>query len=143
MSHDSTKIRMGTVLRGKPEITTEYPGTSVPGQAWRLKSDGTLSKAVADGELMGIDGGVDMGYAGKIALIRRGYGVPVKLKAEETLAKGDVLGIDDVTGEAAAVTTGVSASNAVVVVGSAAGMKGILDDGTEIDVVLVDMEGGL
>jgi hypothetical protein len=105
-----------------------------------LKSDGTLSKAAADGEALGISLGKDLSDTDKIAIVRRGLKVPLLLTDSFEPTVGAQVTIDDVTGIGKAAGSGVTGVNATFASGV---LTGIAEDGIEVDVALIDMPGGL
>lgn len=138
--HDSSKVLLGATRSNIKEATPEV-GYFQAGLAVRIDSSNELSVTKADGALIGISLGKTLdGVSGKSVVCREGILVPVLLKSGETMAVGEQLGIDDATGEAASVDTGVTGTNGIV---KATGITGVKEDGTEANVVLVDMIGGL
>lgn len=139
MAHDSSKVLLG-VNRSSFRIVDNKPGTVAAGLAVRQKSDGTLSNAKADGELLGISFGKNLGSHPSTHICRAGLQVPLLLTAGFTPTLGAQVAIDDVTGMAKAAGTGVTGVNAVY---SSAVLTGIKEDGTEANVALIDFQGGL
>jgi hypothetical protein len=76
--HDATKVLMGTTQSSDRTVDSKV-GSLPAGTIVRLKSDGTLSKAAADGEALGISLGKDLSDTDKIAIVRRGLKVPLLL----------------------------------------------------------------
>lgn len=138
--HDASKVLLGAT-RSNVRESSNHLGTVAAGLGCRLKSDGTVTTAASDGPEIGISLGKTLDNAGKRTVVcRAGLGVPVLLKSGETMTVGEQLGIDDTSGEAASIDTGVTGVNAYVV---ATGITGVKEDGTEADCVLVDFIGGL
>jgi hypothetical protein len=145
MGHDATKMQMGTTASNVKEVTNRAGDASTlrAGLVVRLKSDDTLSVAKADGSILGVSLGKDLSDAGRVAIVRKGLGVPVLLTNGFTPTKGAQVAISDTTGKAKAYTgTGDSYVNAFYASGSLTAVK---EDGTnEADgCALVDMAGGL
>jgi hypothetical protein len=137
--HDATKVLMGTTQSSDRTVDSKV-GSLPAGTIVRLKSDGTLSKAAADGEALGISLGKDLSDTDKIAIVRRGLKVPLLLTDSFEPTVGAQVTIDDVTGIGKAAGSGVTGVNATFASGV---LKGIAEDGTEVDVALIDMPGGL
>lgn len=139
--HDATKFQMGTTNSNVKEVSS-YVGSSTTfraGLCAHLKSDGTLSLASADGSKLGISLGKDLADAGRVAIARKGLGVPILLTNGFTPTKGAAVQISTTTGKAVSSGTTV---NAVYVSGA---LTGIAEDGTsEADgCALIDFPGGL
>lgn len=141
--HDATKIQMGTTLSNEREVSNKK-GSIAAGKAVRLKSDDTITTALADGSLMGISLGKDQSNTDRTAICRAGLGVPVALKSGFTNpAKGAQVAIDDTTGEAVAYTgSGNSYVNAFY---SSGALTRVDEDGTETatGAAYIDFPGGL
>lgn len=141
--HDSSKILMGNVPSTAKEIDNRK-GSIAAGKVVRLKSDDTISTALADGSILGVSCGVDLSNTDRTAIVRAGTKVPIKLKSGFTNpAIGAQVAIDDTTGEAVAYT---GSGNSYVNAKYASGAKTRIDeDGTETatGAALIDMEGGL
>lgn len=136
MSHDASKVLLGAT-RSSFKTVTNHVGAIQAGLGVRLKSDDTLSVTKADGEFIGISLGNSLdGVSARKSVCRQGELVPMLLKADETLDIGDQVGVDDATGEAAEIDTGVTGINAVV---RATGITGVKEDGTEAACILVDL----
>lgn len=137
--HDASKFLMGTTQSNIKEVDNRK-GSIAAGLGVRLKSDGTISVAKADGSLLGISLGKDLSDTGRTAICRKGLGVAVKLASGFTPTIGAQVALSDTTGEAKAYTgTGDTYVNAVY----KAVLTGILEDGTEAPVALIDFPGGL
>lgn len=140
--HDSTKVQMGNVPNSCKNIDSKK-GAIAAGLAVRLKSDGTLSVAAADGEMIGISCGKDLSNAGHTAIVRSGLEIPVLLTAAFSPTPGTAVHISDTTGKAIASGAGATAINAVY---SDLGVKtAVLEDGTEVasGAALIDFVGGV
>lgn len=139
MGQDATKVLMGSVA-GTFKTVDSLKGLIAAGTVVRLKSDGTLSIAKADGNAIGISIGIDLSDSGYTAICRRGAKVPVLLTSAFTPTVGAQVCIDDVTGLAKAAGSGVTAVNATYETST---LTGVLEDGTTANVALIDMPGGL
>jgi 3D (Asp-Asp-Asp) domain-containing protein len=146
MSHDATKVVLGATRSSFKHVENYAadPATFPAGTMVRLKSDGTISVTKADGAIIGVSLGRSLSDTKRLAVLKSGTAVPVLLTAAMTApVPGGAVWSDDVTGKAnivddGAVTTTVT--NGVYVSGV---LDGIAEDGTEVDVALIDMPGGL
>lgn len=79
MSHDASKVVMGqTAWSAKDVVEFDNDPASFPaGTAVRLKSDGTLSKTLADGQWLGVSLGRSLSSSKKTAICRAGLKVPM------------------------------------------------------------------
>lgn len=139
MSHDASKVLFGGILKSFKVVDNKI-GTILAGLAVRLKSDGTISIAAADGSLLGISCGKDLSDAGRTAIVRSGLAVPLKLTAAFTPVLGAQVFISDTTGLGIATGAGATGVNAVYASGL---LTGINEDGTTSPAALIDMQGGL
>lgn len=140
MAHDASKVLMGSSRSSVKEIDNRK-GTIAAGLAVRLKSDDTISVALADGNLLGISAGKSLSDTARTAIFRKGLAVPVKLASAFTPTIGAQVAISDTTGEAKAYTgSGDSYVNATYASGV---LTGVFEDGTEANVALIDFPGGL
>lgn len=142
MGHNPNQTLMGNVGSSAKEITNRK-GSIEAGLAVRLKSDGTITTAKADGELLGISVGQDLSFTDKTAICRKGLRVPVKLATSFNPVIGAQVHLSDTTGEAMASGAGATGVNATYVSGrlSAGGLKeGTLE---AVGAALVDFPGGL
>lgn len=137
--HDSGKVLMGSAVSSAREVVN-HVGTIEAGLVVRLKSDDTISVALADGHAIGISMGKELSDIGRTAIARKGLGIPVKLASGFTPAVGAQVSISDTTGEAMAAGTGATAVNAVY---ASAKLVGIGEDTLSKDVALIDFPGGL
>lgn len=144
MGQDASKIQMGTtkssdrtVDNRKGDVATFPAGTVV-----RLKSDETLSKAAADGSVLGVSLGKDLSNAGRVAICRRGLDVPIRLTASFVPAIGAQVFVSDTTGLAIASGAGATGMNATY---KTAALTLVEEDGTEVAAraAYIDMPGGL
>lgn len=144
MGHDATKIQMGSTKSSSREVdnragdVTAFPaGTLV-----RLKSDGTISKAAADGGVLGLSVGKDLANAGRVAIVRKGLDVPIRLTASFVPVVGAQVFISDTTGLAGASGAGFTGMNAIY---KTAALTLVEEDGTEVAAraAYIDMPGGL
>lgn len=140
MSHDPSKILLGTVQSSIREIGNKK-GTILAGRAVRLKSDGGISSASADGSLIGISVGRDLSNAGHTSYALRGAGVPLELEASFTPVQGAVVHLSNTTGKGAAAGAGATATAAVY----ASGLKSGIPEGggAEVPAAYIDFAGGL
>lgn len=139
--HDATKICLGTTLSSVKTVEN-FAGSIPAGKVCRLKSDGTLSLAKADGELLGVSLGKSLSDDSRTAIVRRGLKVPMLITTGLTPALGSQVSVDDVTGICKAAGAGVTAVNAKY---ASAVKASINEDGTvtAANCILVDFEGGL
>jgi hypothetical protein len=119
------------------KTVTSYAGSIAAGLATRIDDAGALSITEADGALLGISLGKDLSDSGRTAICRKGEGVPILLTAELVPVIGEQVQISASTGKAVASGTAV---NAVYRSGV---LTGILEDGTEAEVAIIDFVGGL
>lgn len=143
MGHDASKVQMGSLGSNHAEVSN-LKGSIEAGKVVRLKSDGTISTALADGGILGVSVGKDLSNTNRTSIVRDGLNVPIKLKSGFTNpAKGAQVAIDDVTGEAVAYTgSGNSYVNATYASGA---LTRVDEDGTETatGAAYIDMPGGL
>lgn len=140
-NHNPNKVLLGTT-RGNLKEVGNRKGVIAAGTAVRLKGDGTISTASADGGLLGISVGKDLSDIGRTAIAYKGIGVPVELTAAFTPTVGAAVGIDNVTGKAKAIGAGVTTVNAVYTTLLSDG--GLAEDGvTLVPCALIDFPGGL
>lgn len=140
MAHDPTRIQLGTTQSNIKDVDNRV-GAVDAGKIVRLKSDGTLSLAAADGSPLGISLGKDLSNTNKTAVARTGLRVPILLTAAFTPAIGAQVHVSDTTGLAIASGAGATGLNATYVTGI---MTGVKEDGvTEANVALIDFPGGL
>lgn len=140
MGHDPSKVLMGATTNSF-KVVTSHKGEVAAGLGVRLKgADDTLSTTKADGELLGISLGKDLSNTDFTSIVREGLGVPVLVKSGETPVLGTQVGIDDASGEAGVVGTGITGVNAIY---SKVGLTGVKEDGTTATVALIDFQGGL
>lgn len=139
MGHDASKVILGATISSVKTIDN-YAGTIAAGLCVHLKSDGSLSLAVADGSKLGISAGKSLSDTARTAVVRKGLGVPILLTAAFTPVKGAQVHISDTTGKAGTAGAGFTATNALY---QSAVLTGVLEDGSEADVALIDFQGGL
>lgn len=140
--HSATKVLMG-MTRNSFRHATPRAGSIEAGLIVRLKSDGTISVAAADGLPLGISLGKDLSNIGYTSIVRSGLEVPVLLTTGFTPTIGAQVHISDTTGRAVAAGAGATGMNAVYKSGKLTAIK---EDGTEestIGCALIDMQGGL
>ncbi len=154
MGHDATKVLMGTTQSSVKEVTN-YPGAAVlePGIVAHAKSDGTVTKAKADGSPVGVSLGRDLAHTTRTAVVRKGLRVPLKLKAGFTPTIGAAVLIDDAegygTGDGSNTAVNAvyaepfpGAANALVLATGGVAEDAADDTGT-VRVALIDYPGGL
>jgi hypothetical protein len=139
MSHDATKVLMGTT-RSSFKVVESHAGAIAAGKVVHLKSDGTITTAIADGAAIGVSLGLSQSDIDVCPVVKKGTGVPVLLTADATPVIGAQVNIDDTTGMADDAGSGVTAVNAIYASGA---LTGIAEDGSEVDCVLIDFPGGL
>ncbi len=142
MAHDSDVVVMGTGQSSVKEVDNRA-GVIAAGLAVRLKSDETITTALADGSLLGISLGRSLSDTSRTAIARKALRVPVVLTNGFTPVIGAQVAISDTTGKALAYTgSGDSYVNAVYVSST---LTGIDEDGAELadGCALIDFPGGL
>lgn len=141
MAHDATKVYLGNTTSSFKHIDSKK-GAIAAGLAVSVKSDGTVSVAVADGPRMGISLGKDMSDAGFMAIVRSGLKVPLLLTSGFTPTLGAAVVVSDTTGKAIAAGAGATAINATY---ASSTLTAILEDGTTdaVGCALIDMPGGV
>lgn len=142
MPHDDQAVLLGST-QSSYKVVDNMAGEIAAGTVVRLKSDGTISIAAADGNAIGISLGKDMSDIARTAIVRKGTRVPVLLTAAFNPVVGAQVNIDDVTGIAKAAGAGVTAVNAVYATGRLT-TGGVNEAGTAgVGVALIDFAGGL
>jgi hypothetical protein len=136
MSHDSTKVLMGAT-KSSLKTVTSHAGSIAAGLATRISSAGALTVTESAGSLLGVSLGKDLSDSGRTAICRKGEGVPILLDDGLTPVIGTQVQISTTTGKAVASGTAVNA------VYKSAVLTGILEDGTEANVAVIDFVGGL
>lgn len=141
MSHNASAIYMGSG-QSKTRTVDNYagdPATFVAGLCVHLKSDGTLSLAVADGSKLGISMGRSLSDTKRVAVARKGLRIPVLLANGFTPTVGAQVQISTTTGKA------VSSGTAVNAVYVSAVLTAYDEDGVAIadGAALIDFQGGL
>lgn len=136
-------VVLGSTLSSRRVVTCHENEVIEAGTAVRLADTNALSTDESDGELLGVSLGKGLSKTENATLIcRKGFLVPIKLTLGFYPTIGAKVYIDDDTGLADAHDTGnVTVTAAVYKTGIIAGEK--LEDGSEIPVALIDMEGGL
>jgi len=137
--HDATKVVLGST-KSSFRVVENHVGNIPAGKVVRLKSDDTISIAAADGSALGISLGKDLSDIGYTSFCREGSAVPILLTAAFTPTIGAQVAIHDTTGIAA---TKDGSSTYVNATYASAVLTGILEDGTEANVALIDFPGGL
>jgi len=139
--HSASKILMG-MTRSSYRHAEPMKGSIAAGTIVRLKSDGTISPAKADGSAMGISLGKDLSNIGFTSIVKAGTAVPIALTAAFSPVVGAQVNISDTTGLAIASGAGATGVNAYY---TTAALTRINEDGTETaaGAALIDMPGGL
>lgn len=109
--HSATTLYMGTHKSNiiESDNWSADPATFLAGLCGHLKSDGTVSLAVADGSKIGISLGRSLSDIKYTTFIRRGTGVPILLANGFTPTVGAQVQISTTTGKAVASGTAVNA----------------------------------
>lgn len=138
MAHDASKVLMGSSQSNVKEVDNRA-GVIAAGLAVHLKSDGTITTAVADGAFLGISLGRSLSDTSRTAIGRKGLRVPILLTNGLTPTIGAQVTISDTTGKAASSGTAV---NAVYVTST---LSAVDEDGAAIadGAALIDFPGGL
>lgn len=139
MAHNASVVLLGNVASSVKEIDNRN-GTIAAGTAVRLKSDNTISTASADGALLGISAGKDLSDIGRTAIVRKGLGVPLLLTDSFTPVIGAQVHISNTTGLGIAAGGGATGVNAKYI---SAVLTGVNEAGANVNVALIDFEGGL
>jgi hypothetical protein len=145
MSNQSDKVQLGTT-QSSFKTVDNLAGTIAAGKVVHVKSDGTISLAVADGVAIGVSLGKDLSDTARTAIVRRGIGVPILLTTGLNPTIGTQVNIDDTLGIAKASGAGATGVNAVYASGRVGGSgvnAGIDEDGNAVGVALIDFPGGL
>lgn len=138
--HDATKVLLGTTTKDQ-RVIDNVPGAIAAGLAVRAKSDGTYTVAHADGATIGVSVGVSLSGHSRTAVCREGLGVAIQLTSAFTPTVGAQVAISDTTGKAIGYTgTGDRYFNASY---ASSTLTGIAEDGSEVNVALIDFPGGL
>lgn len=158
--HNGNKVLMGTTGSNEKEVTNVKSSVTSfsAGVAVRLKNDGTLSKTLADGALLGVSLGRSLSDTDRVAVCRKGLRVPLAITASFEPVIGAIVYIDDATGLGAVSSGSATAVNAVYApppvlstslarVGGSAATAGIAEGATAdtgtVGVAFIDMPGGL
>lgn len=139
MGHDATKVLLGSTQSSVKEVDNRA-GVIAAGLIVRLKSDGTIVVTAADGNALGISLGRSLSNTSRTAIARKGLRIPVQLTDAFTPTVGAQVNISDTTGKAIASGAGATAMNAVYATST---LTGIDEDGSEVNVALIDFPGGL
>lgn len=150
MGHNTSKVQMGTTQSSYKEVTN-YPGSAVleAGLVAHAKSDGTVTKAKADGSPVGVSLGKDLAHTTRTAVVRKGLRVPLKLKSGFNPTIGAAVEIDDAEGYGTGdgTRTAVNAVYATGRIGGSGATGGVAEDATtdtgSVGVALIDFPGGL
>lgn len=141
--HNPNLVQLGDTGSSHRSVDS-LKGSIEAGKAVRLKSDGTLSLALADGGLQGISLGKDSSNAGRTSIVRKGLRVPILLTAAFNPTVGAQVHISDTTGVAIASGAGATGTNATYATGRLSG-GAIGEDGAahSLGVAYIDFPGGL
>jgi hypothetical protein len=152
--HDQTHVLMGSTQSSVKEVTN-YPGAATleAGLVAHLNSDGTVTKAKADGGVVGVSLGKDLSDTLRTAVVRKGLRVPLKLKAGFTPTIGAAVLIDDDEGYGTGDGSNTAynavyaepypgAANALVSATGGVAESATADTGS-VRVALIDFPGGL
>jgi hypothetical protein len=139
--HNASKVLLGTHGSSDADISCERgaPSTFLAGLAVRRGTDGALSLTV--GSLIGVSLGISMSDTSRTSVCRAGNLIPLRLTSESGFAYvtiGSVVRVSTTTGQA---TSAGSVTGAIYVSGPIKGIDPITKE--EIDVALIDMNGGL
>lgn len=144
MSHDSTKVLMGSGRSSAKEIMNKV-GSIEAGVFVRVASDDTISATT--GTVIGLSMGKDLSDTNRTAIARKGLKMPVKLTAGFDPAIGAQVFMVNATGLAGASdggnTTGLNALYAVGRLGGTGVNNGIAEDGSSVGAAIIDFPGGL
>src|SRR3954467_2398524 len=91
MSHDPTKVLMGTTVTTDRPAVTNYssdPATFLAGTACRVGSDGLLTLTKGSNQWVGISLGASLSDTKQTSILRAGSGVPIRLALDK--ARGTV-----------------------------------------------------
>lgn len=139
--HSASTVYMGSSQSKVKEIDNRAgdPATFLAGLCVHLKSDGTLSLAVADGSKLGISMGRSLSNTKRTAIARKGLRIPVLLANGFTPTIGAQVQISTTTGKA------VSSGTAVNAVYVSSTLTAYDEDGVAISdgAALIDFPGGL
>lgn len=139
--HSATTVQMGSHRSNVVEIDNWAcaAATFLAGLCGHLKSDGTVSLAVADGSKIGISMGRSLSDTDRVAFARKGLGVPILLANGLTPVIGAQVQISTTTGKAVASGTAVNAFYATST------LTAYDEDGVAITdgAALIDFPGGL
>lgn len=139
MGHSPTKVLMGATQSSFKRVTNHI-GNIAAGLAVCLKSDDTITTAVADGAVLGVSLGKDLSGTDKVTpIVREGDRVPILLTAAFSPVIGAQVQISTTTGKA------VSSGTAVNAYYASEKLIAVLEDGSEVTdgVALIDFPGGL
>ncbi len=142
MSHDATKIQMGTT-RSSFKVVENVIGTIEAGLVVCADDDGTYDVTSASGSTVGISLGKDLANTNRFALCREGLGVPVQW-GSGTPVIGAQVAVSNTTGKTVDYTgSGDRYVNAYYVTGKLT--SGGLDEsgGNAVHVSIIDFPGGL
>lgn len=139
--HSSTTVQLGNIGSNIKEVDNWAgdPATFLAGLCCHLKSDGTISLAVADGSKVGISLGRSLSDTKRLPIARKGVRVPILLANGFTPTVGAQVQISTTTGKAVASGTAVNAFY------SSLPTTTLDEDGTAVadGCALIDFPGGL
>lgn len=139
--HSSSTVQMGSTGSSVKEVVNYAgdPATFLAGLCGHLKSDGTISLAVADGSKIGISLGKSLAGNKQVPFVVKGLKVPILLTNGLTPTIGAQVQISATTGKAVASGTAVNAFY------SSSTLTAYDEDGVAIadGAALIDFPGGL
>lgn len=139
--HDATKVLMGNIGSNMKEVINHLgdPATFLAGLCVHLKSDDTLSLALADGSKIGISVGRSLSDTKRTAICTKGVDVPIQVTNGFTPVVGAQVQISTTTGKAVTSGTAVNAFYKKI------SLTGVGEDGSDLadPVALIDFVGGL
>jgi hypothetical protein len=135
MTHDPTKVVLGSTQSSFKTVDNKA-GSIEAGKVAVQKSDGTVTTTLADGSLLGVSLGKSLSDTARMAIVKRGAGVPILIDAF-TPTIGAQVQVHATSGIAVASGTAVNAYYA------SSTLTGVKEDGTEADCALIDFPGGL
>lgn len=139
--HSATTVYMGSHKSNilESDNWSASPSTFKAGMCGHLKSDGTVSLAVADGSKIGISLGRSLSDTARTTFARKGKGVPILLANGLTPVVGAQVQISTTTGLAVASGTAVNAFYTTAVLTAYDEDGVVIADGC----ALIDFIGGL
>lgn len=139
--HSESTVYMGIAKSNIKEVENRAgaPATFLAGLCVHLKSDDTLSLASADGSKLGISMGKSLSDIDRVAIARKGLGIPILLTNGLTPTIGAQVQISTTTGKAVASGTAVNAVYVTSTLTAYDEAGNAIADGA----ALIDFPGGL